>query len=240
MNTHTTVLLLAVLLHALLLTLLFLRGVARRLPFFTTLLAFYLLRSLSLYALFGHIDADAYAFWFNALDLVDLLLQILVVWELFRATRSNSAASTGDAIQPASSTLRHAALFAALLLISAATSWIISVVVPSSPRAPLDRGVLLTGGVMLLAALLSIPKSDSVRPSLPRRLLFGFGVLGATNILCQIERSLAAFHRAPVPFLRWSWIEAVAYLAVVLFWIWTIAMHPLRTLPEVESAPQAA
>lgn len=213
MNFQTTLVLLAVFLHALLLTLLFLRGAARRLPAFTTLIAFYLLRSLLLYGLFGHMDDDAYALFFNALDLLDLFLQVLVMWELLRKTSTIS------------STLHRAALFAGLLLLSAAASWGISMAIPATPHLRLDRGLLLTSALMLLTALTSIKNA----PTLARRVLFGFGALGFANILCQVERTLAAFHREPLPFRRWSYIEAVAYLAIVLFWIVDLISERRRT-----------
>lgn len=210
MNAHTTFLVIAVLLHALLLTVLFVRGAARRLPLFTVLVAFYLARSVLLYGLFGHIDEDAYQLWFNSLDLLDVVLQVLVLWELFRKTRAQSRVTSGG-----SRMLEQVTLFAALLIVAAAAAWAIAFAVPSSPHLPMDRGVLFTSALMLLAAVSAFSKG---RAALPRLILFGFSVFGLINIVCQIGRTTAALHHAVRSFVRWSWIEAIAYLAIVLFW----------------------
>lgn len=217
MNLQTTLLLLGLVLQATLLTLLFVRRAARNVPVFTTLIAFYLLRSVFLYGLFGRIDSDAYELWLNVLDLLDLLLQVLVTWELFRRTRTfGKVPNRIDARDRRSSQwLRDGALFAGLLFIASLGAWAVSQIVRSSPHYPADRGILFTSTLMLLAALVSMIKTASFA----RRLLFGFGALGVVNIVCQIERTLAAFHRSALAFRRWSYIEVFAYLAAVLFWI---------------------
>lgn len=217
MKLQTTLLLLGFVLQALLLTLLFARRAARYVPIFTTLIAFYLLRSVFLYGFFGRIDSDAYELWLNALDLFDLLLQVLVTWELFHKTRTFSSVPNliNAPDRRRSERLRDTALFAGLLFVASLAAWAISWIVPASPHYPADRGILFTSMLMLLAGLLSMTKMTS----LAQRLLFGFGALGVVNIVCQIERTLAAFHRAALAFRRWSYIEVLGYLVVVLFWI---------------------
>lgn len=206
MRPDSALLIAAVLLHALLLTLLFLRRAAARLPLFTALIAFYLLRSVLLYALFGRVDDDAYGVWYAALNLLDVVLQICVVWELFRKTRQT--AEDGRVVE-------RVALFAVLVLVSAASGWAISLAVPASPHLPLDRAVLFTGVLMLLTSLTAMSKG---RAALPRGILLGFGAFGLFNTIGQIGRTLAAYRHSSRWYVRWSWFEAVGYLVVVLFW----------------------
>src|SRR5579875_1804035 len=61
---------------------LFGRRLARRVPIFTTLIGFYLARSILLFLIFGHIDLATYHALYDDLQIVDLLLQAAVAIEI--------------------------------------------------------------------------------------------------------------------------------------------------------------
>ena len=205
MTANTLLWALSLLLEGLLLAVLIRRGTARLLPVFTALIAFYVLRSVLLFALFGHLDAPAYELTYTTLSSIDLLLQIAVAGELFAGDRQRT--------QPP---LPRPALFAGLVLLSAAVAWLLSVALPGSARNPVDRGVLFTSSLML--AVFAFAR-DRFAGTFSRRVLQGFAVLGIAGILTQIGRTVAALHRDAHAFTRWSWAEPGAYLAVLVFWL---------------------
>lgn len=202
-------------LHLLLLITLVVRGMARRLPAFTGLMSFYLLRSLMLYALSGHLHGPAYAVGYNALSLMDLLLQILVAWELLGAVQ----AFRGMAL------VRRLALFSAAIVLSGALAWGISLAIHADSRTPVDRGVLFCSALMLAVATAAAGRGLH-GPA--RRVLQGFCMLSLSGIVSQVERTLAAMHRNAPAFHRWSYAEAAVYLLVLLFWLLSLQAGAVR------------
>lgn len=198
-------------LQCLLLAVLARRGVVRRLPVFTSLIALYLLRSLFLFAAFGRLSAATYQSTYAALSWLDILLQIVVAWELFRGGWRNL---------PSAETLwRRVAIFAGLAALSAAAAWAISRAVPTDLRAPIDRGVLFPSLLFVTVAIAAILRHDPPAGSAPRRILEGFAPLGMVAILSQIGRTLAALHRDGTSYKHWSYAAAVSYLVVLVFWL---------------------
>jgi hypothetical protein len=195
------------------------RGVARRLPLFTLLIGLYVLRSVFLFAAFGHLSAAAYTLSITALSLIDVALQVLVAWELFIGSRQNSHSGTAQADPVPGSLLRRLAAFCALVALSTVMAWGISRLVPANPRSPIDRAVLLPSILMLMVAAVTASRSWHSRASVPVRVLAGFAVLGAAGILSQIGRALAALHREPRSYTGWSYTDAFAYLAVLVVWL---------------------
>jgi hypothetical protein len=217
MTRFTTILwALGIVLHLSLLATLLLRGIARRLPAFTGLIGFYLMRSLLLFVLPGHVAAPVFASIYNGLSWLDLVLQTFVAWELFKALRSGASERAGT------SRLRRAAVFAGCALLSASVSWSLSLAVPANPRAPMDRGVLFAGMLMLAVAAVSARQRGM---TVARQLIAGFGLLGLTSILCQVERTLAAYHRDAVAFQGWSYPVPFVYLAVVGLWLLSLNLQ---------------
>lgn len=70
--------------HLILLFALLRKGRARIFPFFTALIVFYVLRSLTLFSLYQHISRLSYTWLFWSLALADLLLQTTVLAELLK------------------------------------------------------------------------------------------------------------------------------------------------------------
>jgi hypothetical protein len=201
---------LGVALHLLLLMTLVRRGIAQRLPAFTGLISFYLLRSLLLYGLSGHVQGPAYALFSSALSTLDLVLQSVVAWELFSTARRAAPGLQRVTL------LHRLAMFAGFALAAAGMAWSLSLWVPAHPRTPIDRGVLFTCLLMLAVAAASVGR----RLQAPAcHVMRGFCALSITGILCQVERTLAGFHRDAATFQRWSYPAAVIYLIVLSFWL---------------------
>ena len=208
---------LGIVLHLSLLAALLLRHLMRRFPAFTGLIVFYLVRSLLLFLLAGHVAPPVYATIYSGLSWMDLLLQVVVAWELSGALRSPAQMQAGPRW------LRRAAIFAGCVLLAAAVSWSLSSIVPASPRAPMDRGVVFAGMLMLAVAAISLR-----RWSMPAAvgLMAGFCLLSLTSILCQVERTLAAFHRDAAAFQSWSYPVPLVYLMVVGLWLLGLLFVP--------------
>ncbi len=198
------------------------RGTARRLPLFTGLIAFYVLRSIFLFAAHGRVSSEIYSLSVGALSTLDVVLQVLVGWELFR---------TAGSTQSPGSRWRSLAVFCGLVALSVAGAWGISAAVPASYRSPVDRGVLLPCLLMILIAALAFFRSSRTFNSTPSRVLFGFAVIGATGIATQIGRALAALRLQASAYTNWSYSGAVLYLAVLIWWIVAILTEPKRLIP---------
>jgi hypothetical protein len=231
---NTSIWAIGLILQCLLLGALARRGVARRLPLFTALVGFYVVRSVFLFAAFGHLSTDTYSLTYQALSLMDIVFQVLVAWELFSGGRQYPPAPAHSAAVQ-DSLWRRLALFSALLVGSAAVTWGLSAAVPANPNVRMDRGVLLSSALMLAVAAVTFFWLRNSRGPATRRVLEGFAILAASGILAQIGRALAARHRDAWAYGFWSYLAAVAYLAVLLFWLVALpraAAHPGRKRPR--------
>jgi len=193
-------------------------GTVRRLPLFTSLIGFYVLRSVLLFGAFGHVRREAYSMSYEALSFLDLGLQVLVAWELFCGGRSNANARVE--MQPwAGSKLGRVAVFLALFVLSAGLAWGISLWIRANPRSPVDRGVLLSSILMLAVAAACLPRRGYGTFVPVRRVLEGFSVLAMTSIAAQIGRTVTAEQRQAELYTRWSYLASIAYLGVLAIWI---------------------
>jgi hypothetical protein len=222
---------LGLILQCSLLALLFTRRLARSLPIFTLLIAFYLLRSVLLLTLFGHIDSDFYAVTYNTLAAVDLVLQLLLAVEI--AARLVRAAGGWATHRGALLTLPCLALVATLWLTQA---------LPAQTRVPPDRLQLFNWFLAVLLCLwaISLRKTAPAATLLLRRLLLGLGAYAFLGIGATILRTLAAANRDALRFTRFSYILPIAWLLVVLYWIAALKPQPNRpaqlTAPPVPTA----
>ena len=216
------------------------RSVARRFPFFTSLIGLYILRSVFLFTAFGHLSAAAYTLSNTTLSLTDVALQVLVAWELFTGGH-DSLRLAAQTARRSGSLLYRLAVFFALVAISAVATWGISSMVPANPRSPIDRGVLFPCVLMLMVAAVTVFRSWGSYASARLRVLEGFAVLAAAGIVSQIGRTLAALDREPRLYMRWSYTEAIAYLAVLLWWLGTVhddgRLSPSYPLRRKRNAP---
>jgi len=211
-------------LQVLLLAALMRGGLARKLPFFTALIAFYVVRSVFLYAASELMENDAYALCEQALALVDILFQILVAWELLRGGRGDSGART-----QAAPLGRQALLFGALIVGSAALAWGLSAMNPLHRSKQFDRGVVFTAALMLLVAAYTFLWRKGPHLAAARRVLAGYALLAAASISGQVGKALAAIERQSRPYYAWSYAAVAAYLAVLGFWL--VALHGVSPRP---------
>jgi hypothetical protein len=217
---NDSVLALGLLLQGSLLALLFTRRIAHRLPLFTALLAFYLLRSALLFTLSGHIDSDAYTDLYNGLSVLDLLLQLVVAIEIaIRLTRVSGGFTT-----------RRDMLFVLPCLAFGAT-WLTCELLPIVTRLPPDRLQLFDWFALLLLGVwsLTLPTHDPPALSLIRRISFGLATYSLLGVCTTIARTLAAAHRNARLFAESSYILPIAWLLIVLCWI--VILKPQQAIP---------
>jgi hypothetical protein len=215
---------LGLLLQSSLLALLFTRRIARRLPFFATLLAFYLIRSALLFTLSGHIDSDAYTDLYNGLSVLDLLLQLIVAIEIaVRLTRVSGGFAT-----------RRDMLFVLPCLAFGAT-WLTCQMLPIVTRLPPDRLQLFNWFALLLLGIwsLTLPTHDPPALSLLRRVSVGLAVYGLLGVGATIARTLAAADRNARIFAESSYILPIAWLLIVPCWI--VILKPAILKPRQDS-----
>lgn len=191
---------------------LFLRGNARRFPVFASLIVFYLVRSVLLFALFGFVARDTYAQLYDMLSWTDLLLQTLLAAEIGLAILRQSGG--WDSVSP-----RRAAIGSVFVFIACVVALGIAAVLPAPGRIPIDRGAAFAAVLMLflLAWTIAIRLSGT-----PRRIVEGFAVYGAAGVAFGLERSYAALYRNGSAYAAASYAEAGIYMAVVVYWLITL------------------
>jgi len=190
-----------------LLALVFLRGIAGRVPSFTVLLAFYPVRAALLFFLAGHIALDDYASLYRGLALAGLLIPLVV------------AAEIGWSIWKVSGRGRWGLW---LVPVAAwAIAWGVWRVLPDRAPVPPDR-VQLFGSVMMIL-LCGFAVAWRVRGVL-RTAVIGLAVFGVVDLLTTAGKSFAAMHRDVAAFAGWSYASSGVYLMVVVFWM--VALRP--------------
>ena len=212
-------------LQGVLLVILVTRGIFRRVPVFTTLVAFYILRSITLYFISGYVDSPFRILIFSGLATVDVLLQTIVAWELFSAivcspgktSSSNSARSEGqetvsfDILLP-----RRLAIFSLFLISACGFAFVGSILIHANPRALIDRSILFTSALFIGVFVTSLARKT---PPQIQRLVQGFASYASASIVCQIGRTIAGAQHNGAAYNRWSYAESAAYVIVILFWV---------------------
>jgi hypothetical protein len=198
--------LIGLLLQIALLVAVYRRGISRRLPLFSALLAFYFGRSLLLRLLVVRLAPETYAVLYDVLSLADILLQFLVALEI------------GNEILRVPGDRR---VDRALLVIPAATIAGLATVlfihlIPGRTRMPPDRFQIFDSLFMILLCAWSFRRSVS---RLVRHAIAGLAVVAAVGLLAMVGRNQAAMHHDPQAFAFWAYTMTVAYLLVVLYWI---------------------
>jgi hypothetical protein len=215
---QTALLVIALVLQAWLLFLLFRRRMASQVVLLSVLFFFYIVRSCLLFALFHHISRTASETLYNWLSLLDIMLQIALAVELSLAIVHSGSKSL----------LRRSLPIPLCFLLAGALTIALTAVLPAQSRVPADRGVLFTGFLFLLLLAWSL----SVRLTLWRRsVLIGFAVIGGSGILSQSAKTVAALHHNAHLFSFWSYENAGVYLIVLLFWV--LRCKPAGTAPPV-------
>ena len=194
-----------------LVALVFLRGLARRLPAFATLVAFYTLRSAALFALFGHVSNETYAAIYDVLSILDLLLQLLVAAEIAVAlVRAAGGWSS-----------RFGRLLLMLPVIAIAATLGLSRILPSNTQVRPDRMQLFDWLVLILLGLATLTQTRAARriSERPRLLAQGFALYSVTGLCVTVARTFAALHHDAHRLAEWSYTLPTAWIVVVLYWI---------------------
>ena len=205
-----------------LLAILVLRRSARRLPVFTLLIAFYIVRSVALFVLPGHLKPASFAQLFDFFSLVDVLLQLAVAGEIAFA----AARQYGDAERDRLSRVLL------LLLAGVLAAVLATALMPSRGPAPVDRGSVLAAFLMLLLWLWMTVER---RGGPARRVVEGFAAYGAVAIVSNVIHNQTALHRNEGVFRAASWAQSVVYVLVVVVWCLT-----LRGADSTVAEPQGA
>jgi hypothetical protein len=192
---------------------LFLRRVARRFPVFTALIAFYVLRSCLLVALFGYVARNTYFQLYDVFSFADLCLQILLAAEIaFSILRRRSGWP-----------LRRMVKVAALVILALAIAGGAAALLPAPGRVPVDRGGAFAAFLMVLVVLCEVFARVS---GAPRRIAAGFAFYGVSGVIAGVTRSYAAPHRLAVAYAASSYAQAAIYILMVVYWLYTFGTEP--------------
>lgn len=204
---------------------LFTRGLARRIPIFTALIGFYLARSILLYLIFGHIGLPAYRAIYDNLQIVDLILQAGVAIEI-AIHLSNS--------QP-NLTLRRGLTPLALLALAVIGTALATTMLPAHAPIPADRAQLFFSFLMVLLFVWS----QTTPATLTRNVAAGFALYGVVNLTASFGRTYAVLHENFIAYAIWSYALAAIYLVVILYWLLTLKRTQLTPAAETTtpSAP---
>jgi hypothetical protein len=221
---NTTIWTFGLVLQCVLVYVVFRRGIARRFPAFASLLVFRPVRAALLFGLSGHIRSGPAGLLYEVLAFTDDALQLMVAVEvglhLIRGVRSVEGWT------------RFRALLCLLLLCAASVfTWITLVLVPG--RISPDRLQLFAWFVLL--ALFGAVLKGSSSPNL-RRISAGFAVFSLVQLSVLAGRTVAFHHRNAGQYAGWSYVPAVGYLGVVIFWLMTLREESERTLVPSELA----
>jgi len=210
-------------------------GLVRKLPLFTSLMAFYVGRAVFLHFGADLMEDDAFSMCQQGLSLIDLIFQIGVAWELMSGGRSERAERTQGRHRG-----RQVMWFGAMVAASAALAWAVSTISPIKLYAHFDRGVILTSLLMLMVAAWALPKMREPGRAAAGRVLIGYTPLAATAIASQIGVAIAASTRNKHAYFGWSYATAIVYLAVLVFWLAAIIRNSARPLKKTRDAAVSA
>jgi hypothetical protein len=208
-------------LQVILLAVLFVRRLARRVPLFTFLIAFYVVRSVLTYGLSGHVMGRA---WYNLLEAfatADTVLQILVAIEIAVTALRQEGQEAG----------RRVVLSAFALMGGIVAAIFFTVLLPTRGRVPIDRGAVFAS---MLMVLLYLWMAFARLGGPARRIVEGFAAYGAVAIAANVVRNQAALHRSGSWYVAASYTQSGVYVLAVLYWILMLrpAPVPRRTRPK--------
>ena len=210
---------LSLLLQAGLLVRLVRRGLALRVPTFTVLIGFYVVRSLSLYLLSSHMAPSSYAHTYSLLAILDLFLQLSVAIEIeLRLFPIGDLANPGKA-------LRGVGILLAIPALALGATVLITASLPARATQPADLLQLFAALFFLLLGFLATARSASRYLS---RVTIGLAAYGALCVAGIIGRTFATVHKSSQSFLVWSYAVSIGWLVIVGVWLFVLPPDPLR------------
>jgi hypothetical protein len=206
--------------HLVLLFVLFYRGRARVFPFFTSLIALNVVRTVVLYLVRNHGTREGYFYTFWSLAVLDVVLQLCVVYEVayrvFRPLNVWARDVRGNFLW-----LLNLSTTVALVL-----AWAESPVVQTRVQALVARGNLFAAALEceILVAMMAL----SANARLPwkthvAKIAQGLGVYSLISVLFETARSYSGVSHVLPSFSGLSHIRMVVYLSCVTYWIVSLA-----------------
>jgi len=217
--TNITIWTFAVVLQCVLVYVVFRRGIARRFPLFASLLVFHPFRAALLFGLSGHVRSGLASSLYEVLSFIDDALQLMVTVEIALHLVRGIGGWT-----------RLRALLCLLLLGAASLfTWITLTLVPN--RISSDRLQLFVWFALLV--LFGAVLKGSRSPNLTR-ISAGLSAFSLVQFSALAGRTVAFLNRNAGQYAAWSYIPAVGYLAIVIFWLITLQRESERTLVPPE------
>jgi hypothetical protein len=213
----------SLLLQGCLIALLFVRRVAWRIPSFTLLLIFYVLRSVALYFFSSHLAPSAYVATFNVLAIADLFFQLAVAIEL--ELRLFPLPNGGLPSQ----TLRRLGLLLTLPVLALGATLLLSSSIPANAPIPADRLQMFDAMFLVVIGVFAIARTSS---RFLQRVIVGLAAYGAVAVACSIGRTLAAVHRDATSYLFWSYTVSIVWLLAIIFWVFVLKPDPVPAAPS--------
>lgn len=207
--TNTTIWTFAFVLQCALVYVAFRRGVARRFPIFGSMLVFYPIRAallfgLSRFGLWAHLRSSDAGSLYSVLSFADVLLQLMVAVELAL-----------HLIRGLGGWTQLRALPCLLLLGAACASTLITLfLLPSRIAAD---GLQIFAWFALLVLVGAVLKG-SRSPNLTL-ISAGLAVFSLMQLSALAGRTAAFLHRNASQYVAWSYVPALGYLAIVIFWL---------------------
>jgi hypothetical protein len=199
---------LGIALQAILVILLLRRGMVKRVPVFTALILFYLIRA----GLSARLSPGGYQELFSILSDIDSVLQFLVTIEVTIYILRNSAAGHRE----------HWLRSAAILVAGFAIALCAAAATPQRGRLPIDRGMVV---ITVIATLLAVWAAIARLHDFPRRIAEGFGIYGLIGILVTVAHNYAFLHRNGSLYVTASYVGTGIYVCVVGFWVAMVARN---------------
>jgi hypothetical protein len=201
--------------NAALLFVLYHRGRARRVLFFTALIALNVMRTIVLYLVlhFGSKAAYFYSYW--SFLLLDTILQLAVVYEI--------ASSVFRPLNIWAQDLRRSFTQVALLslAIAAGLTWLAEPVVRNGIRAFTSRGNLFSA--VLLSELFVAMMALSIRSGIPwkahvAKIAQGFGAYSVVTVMIEGAQTYLGAAPDQPAFIALSYVRMACYLGCAAYW----------------------
>lgn len=202
----------------------FRRGIARRFPCFAALLCFYPLRAALLFAIAGRVDPDVYNPLFSTLSFTATFLLAAVAVELVWRIAQEMSGATARPIR------RGITILFFLLCAAGLLTWLALRFTPAGApinRLPLDRVQVFLWFVMIALFAVALKYAHSANPI---RIAAGFAAFSLIQLATSFGRAHAYLRHNAHWYLGWSYAPAVGYIAVVCFWLCSLAKEPRRNI----------
>jgi hypothetical protein len=215
---------LGIVLQLILFVALFIRKLARRVPCFTALIGFYLLRSALLYLIYGFIDASAYYQLTQISQSLEVFLLIAVAIELLLPLLRDESGWKQNRVLTC----------IALIAIATLCTWQVSRKTTIEGLFHADRVQVFFGGFMLLLWAWSYitPRTG---PSLT--ILRGFALYGVITLASTFGHAHALRQQDKRGYIAWSYASAITYLFVVILWL--VTFQQTKSTPQILTLEQS-